>query len=185
MLCSARGWGALFPAVRLMVRVSDQCKWASKRKIFSQNSSSLLPASIRRRLPSSPPRPPSAGGLRGAVVVLHHRDALRGAVEGRHHVGPLDAGQCGTEQPQGGALTLGPGGQEGASRRLAAPKQVQLLGFVAQRGAQLPPTAAAASLLQEALHLLLPVGGQVDVQPCVLLAVPLSACGKKDTKENQ
>lgn len=117
-------------------------------------------------------------------MVLHHRDPLHGAVEGRYHVGPLDAGQRGAEQSQGGALALGPGGQERASRRLAAPKQVQLLGFVAQRGTQLPPTAAAASLLQEALHLLLPVGGQVDVQPRVLLAVPLGACGKKDTKES-
>lgn len=96
-------------------------------------------------------------------MVLHHRDTLRRAVEGRQHVRSLDAGQCGAEQSQGGALALGPAGQEGASRRLASSKQVQLIGFVAQRGAQLPPAGTAASLLQEALNLLLPVGGQVDI----------------------
>lgn len=194
--CNAAFWtaGALFPGVGLTVRASDRCRWASKRKVFSQNSTFSSSSSLLTSGAASPrvfnhPPVSSAGGAErvgGGVAVLHHRDPLRGAVEGGHHVGPLDAGQRGAEQPQGGALTLGPGGQQGAGRSLAAPKQVQLLGLVAQRGAQLPPAAAAAApLLQEALHLLLPVGGQVDVQPGVLLAVPLRACGQEGREGDQ
>lgn len=159
-----------------IVRIAVVTLWCLKeRERPSATVSALLSSGAASpRLLNDPPVSWRAGGRVGGVV-SDHRDALRGAVQGRHHVGPLDAGQRGAEQPQGGALALGPAGEEGASRRLAATKQVQLLGLVAQRAAQLPPTAAAASLLQEALHLLLPVGGQVDVQPGVLLAVPLSA----------
>lgn len=106
-----------------------------------------------------------------------HRNTLRGAVQSSHHVGPLDASQRGAQQPQSGAVLQSPVREEGVSGGLATPKQVQLFGLVAQRRAQLPP-APALSLLQEPFHLLLPVGGQVDVQTIVLLAVPLSTCVK-------
>ena len=104
-----------------------------------------------------------------------HGDTLRGAVKNRYHIGPLDAGQCRTQQSQSGAFFLGPVREECVSGGLSAPKQVQLFRLIAQRCAQLPPPPAP-SLLQEALHLLLSVGWQVDVQTIVLLAVPLSTC---------
>lgn len=66
---------------------------------------------------------------------------------------------------------------------LSVPKQVQLFGFIAQRYTQLPP-CLAPSVLQEALHLFLSVGGQVDVQAIVLLAVPLGTCGTKRDRLN-
>ena len=106
----------------------------------------------------------------------HHGNALRGAVQGRHHVGPLHASQYGAQRSQSGALLLGPVREEGVGGGLAAPKQIQLFGLVAQCCAHLPPSPAS-SLLQEVCHLLLLVGGEIDVQPVVLLAVPISACG--------
>lgn len=112
-------------------------------------------------------------GLRG---LSDHRDPLRGAVEGCDHVRPLNASQCWAEQSQSGAFFLGPVGKEGVRRCLATPKQVQLFGLVAQRGAHLPPPMTT-SLLQEALHLFLSVRREVDVQAVVLLAVPPGTCG--------
>lgn len=87
-----------------------------------------------------------------------HRDTLRGAVQRCHHVGPLDASQCRTQQSQSGAFFLGPVREERVSGGLSTPKQVQLFGLVAQRCAQLPPPPAP-SFLKEALHLFLSVGG--------------------------
>lgn len=110
-----------------------------------------------------------------------HRDTLRGAVQSCHHVGPLDASQRRTQQSQCGAFFLGPVREERVSGGLSTPKQVQLFGLVAQRCAQLPPPPAP-SFLQEALHLFLSVGGQVDVQAVVLPAVPLGTLQETRTK---
>lgn len=108
-----------------------------------------------------------------------HRHPLGRAGEGCGYVGPLDAGQRRAQKPQSGALLLSPVGKEGVYRGLAVPKQVHLLGLVAQRGPQGPPgaSAAPAPLLEQTLHLLLSVGGQVDVQTAVLLTVPLTTWG--------
>lgn len=76
----------------------------------------------------------------------HHGNALRGAVQGRYHVGPLHVGQDGAQRPQGGALLLGPVREEGAGGSLAAPKQIQLFGLVAQCCAHLPPSPASSFL---------------------------------------
>lgn len=115
----------------------------------------------------------------------HQGHALPGTVQGCHHVGPLHPSQHGAQRSQGGALLLGPVREESAGGGLAAPKQIQLFGLVAQCCAHLPPSPAA-SFLQEVFHLFLPVGREVDVQPGVLLAVPVSACGRggKDLKLN-
>lgn len=104
------------------------------------------------------------------------RGPLRGEVQHRSHVWSLNTGQRREQQPQSGAVPLGPVREERAGRSLASPEQVQLFGLVAQRPAQVPPPPAAP-LLQEALHLLLSLGGQVDVQTVVVLAVSFSACG--------
>lgn len=118
----------------------------------------------------------------GGGLLSHHGDALRGTVQGRHHVGPLHASQHGAQRSQSGALLLGPVREEGAGGGLASPKQIQLFGLVAQCCAHLPPSPAP-SFLQEVFHFFLPVRGEVDVQPVVLLAVPVSACGGgKETK---
>lgn len=108
------------------------------------------------------------------------RGPLRGEVQRRGHVGSLYTGQRREQQPQSGAVSLGPVGEERAGRSLASSEQIQLFGLVAQRPAQVAP-APAAPLLQETLHLLLSLGGQVDVQPVVMLAVSFSAC--ENTKE--
>lgn len=79
-------------------------------------------------------------------VLSHHGNALRGAVQGRHHVGPLHASQYGAQRSQSGALLLGPVGEEGAGGGLAAPKQIQLFGLVAQCYAHLPPSLAPSFL---------------------------------------
>lgn len=115
------------------------------------------------------------GGGGWGEVASHHGGALHGAVQGRHHVGPLHPSQYGAQRSQSGAFLLGPVREEGAGGGLAALKQIQLLGLVAQRDAHLPPSLAR-SFLQEALHLFLLVVGEVDVQPVVWLAVPVRAC---------
>jgi len=86
------------------------------------------------------------------------RDALRGAVKSCDHIGPLNAGQCRAQQSQSGTFFLGPVREQCVRRSLSPPKQVQLFGLETQRCAQMPP-ASAPSLLQEALHLFLSVGG--------------------------
>lgn len=111
-------------------------------------------------------------------ALSHHGNTLRGAVQGRHHVGPLHASQYGAQRSQSGALLLGPVREEGMGGGLAAPKQIQLFGLIAQCCAHLPPSPGP-SFLQEVFHLFLPMGGEIDVQPVVLLAVPVSACGKE------
>lgn len=116
-------------------------------------------------------------------ALSHHRNALRGAVQGRHHVEPLHASQYGAQRSQSGALLLGPVREERVGWSLATPKQIQLFGLVAQCYTHLPPSLAPC-FLQEPFHLFLPVGGEIDVQPVVLLAVPVSACGKQRKRLN-
>lgn len=120
--------------------------------------------------------------LEGPASWSHHRNTLLCAVKGGHHIGSLDAVQRRAQQSQSGALSLGPVRQERVRRGLAASEQVQLFRFVAQRCTKVPPSTAAC-LLQEALHLLLFVRRQVDVQTVVELAVSLGTCLKNKLNE--
>ncbi|KPP76283.1 histone-lysine N-methyltransferase SETD2-like [Scleropages formosus] len=93
--------------------------------------------------------------------VSDHRAALCWAAEGTCNIGTVNPCQSRAENAQGGALLRRPVRQQRVHGILSAAEHIQPLLFVPQLGCQLPP-APIPALLQQLLHLLLPVGRKVQ-----------------------